>query len=153
MQFNPWVGKMPWRRKWQPTPGFLPEKSHGQRSLAGYCPCSCKESNTTEPLTLRLGEETTLTKVEGTGSMDWMVEKGSNRKSCERLWNGCPVDCQVLARAASLLNYFNSAGVLFYNIFELFYNLVSYRKLIAMQIIQSIEVNNNFVPWRYNWVQ
>ena len=31
--FNPWVGKIPWRRKWQPTPVFLPGKSHGQRSL------------------------------------------------------------------------------------------------------------------------
>ena len=34
--FNPWVRKMPWRRKWQPTPVFLPGKSHGQRSLTGY---------------------------------------------------------------------------------------------------------------------
>ena len=32
------VGKIPWRRKWQPTPVFLPGDSHGQRSLAGYCP-------------------------------------------------------------------------------------------------------------------
>ena len=30
--------KIPWRRKWQPTPVFLPEKSHGQRTLAGYSP-------------------------------------------------------------------------------------------------------------------
>ena len=36
--FNPWVGKTPWWRKWQPTAGFLPGKSHGQRSLAGYSP-------------------------------------------------------------------------------------------------------------------
>ena len=33
--FNPWVGKIPWRRKWWPTPVFLPRKSYGQRSLAG----------------------------------------------------------------------------------------------------------------------
>ena len=33
-----WVGKMPWRRKWQPTPVFLPGKFHGQRSLTGYSP-------------------------------------------------------------------------------------------------------------------
>ena len=33
---DPRVGKIPWRRKWQPTPGFLPGKPHGQRSLAGY---------------------------------------------------------------------------------------------------------------------
>ena len=37
--FNPWVGKIPWRRKWQPTPVFLPGESHGQRSLAGYSLC------------------------------------------------------------------------------------------------------------------
>ena len=34
--FDPWVGKIPWRRAWQPTPVFLPGESHGQRSLAGY---------------------------------------------------------------------------------------------------------------------
>ena len=36
--FSPWVGKIPWRRKWQPTPVFLPGESHGQRNLAGYSP-------------------------------------------------------------------------------------------------------------------
>ena len=40
--FDPWVGKIPWRRKWQPTLVFLPEKSHGQRSLEGYSPWGCK---------------------------------------------------------------------------------------------------------------
>ena len=40
----------PWRRKWQPTPGFLPGEPHGQRSLVGYSPWSCKESDTTEQL-------------------------------------------------------------------------------------------------------
>ena len=34
----PWVGKIPWRRAWQPTPVFLPGESHGQRSLVGYGP-------------------------------------------------------------------------------------------------------------------
>ena len=37
-EFNSWVRKIPWRRKWQPTPGFLPGESHGQRSLVGYSP-------------------------------------------------------------------------------------------------------------------
>ena len=46
--FNPWVGKIPWRRKWQPTPVFLSGKSHGQRSLAGYSPWGHKELDTTE---------------------------------------------------------------------------------------------------------
>ena len=40
-------GKMPWRRKWQPTPVFLPRESHGQRSLEGYSPWDFKESDTT----------------------------------------------------------------------------------------------------------
>ena len=38
LRFNPWVGKIPWRRKWQPTPVFLTGESHGQRSLEGYSP-------------------------------------------------------------------------------------------------------------------
>ena len=42
-EFNPWVGKIPWRREWQPTPVFLPGKFHGQRSLAGYSPQGPKE--------------------------------------------------------------------------------------------------------------
>ena len=40
--FDPWVGKILWRRKWQPTPVFLPGKFHGQRSLVGYSPSGCK---------------------------------------------------------------------------------------------------------------
>ena len=46
-RFNPWVGKIPWRRKWQPAPVFLPGKSHGRRSLAVYGPRGRKESDTT----------------------------------------------------------------------------------------------------------
>ena len=42
--FNLWVGKIPWRRKWQPTSGFLPGRSHGQRSLTGYSPGGCKRA-------------------------------------------------------------------------------------------------------------
>ena len=44
----PWVGKILWRRKWQPTPVLLPGKSHGQRSMVGYSPWGCKELDTTE---------------------------------------------------------------------------------------------------------
>ena len=46
--FSSWVGKIPWRRKWQPTPVFLPGESHGQRSLVDYSPQGRKESDTTE---------------------------------------------------------------------------------------------------------
>ena len=48
LRFDSWVGKMPWRRAWQPTPVFLPGESHGQRSLVGYSPRGHKESDTTE---------------------------------------------------------------------------------------------------------
>jgi len=47
---NPWVGKIPWQRKWQLTPLFLPGGSHGQRSLADYSPWGRKELDTTERL-------------------------------------------------------------------------------------------------------
>ena len=50
LEFHPWVGKIPWRRKWQSSPVFLPEKSHGLGSLAGYSPWSRKESDRTEQL-------------------------------------------------------------------------------------------------------
>ena len=46
--FDSWVRKIPWRRKWQPTPVFLPGKSHGQRSLAGSGRWDGKESDTTD---------------------------------------------------------------------------------------------------------
>ena len=53
-RFDPWIGKIPWRRKCQPTPIFLPGEFHGQRSLAGYSPWGYKESDMTEWLPLSL---------------------------------------------------------------------------------------------------
>ena len=49
--FDLWVRKILWRREWLPTAVFLPREFHGQRSLAGYCSWSCKESDMTEGLT------------------------------------------------------------------------------------------------------
>ena len=43
-----WVGKIPWRREWHPTPVFVPEEFHEQRSLVGYSPWGLRESDTTE---------------------------------------------------------------------------------------------------------
>ena len=51
-RFSPWVGNIPWRREWEPTPVFLPGEPHGQRNLAGFSPWGHKESDTTERLTL-----------------------------------------------------------------------------------------------------
>ena len=47
-RFDPWVRKIPWRRKWQHNPVFVPEESHGQRSLGGYSSWVCKEVGMTE---------------------------------------------------------------------------------------------------------
>ena len=51
-RFDPWVGKIPWRREWLPAPVFLPGEFQGQRSLAGYSPWDHKASDRTELLTL-----------------------------------------------------------------------------------------------------
>ena len=48
--FNPWIRKITWSRKWQPTSVFWPGKFHGQRNLVGYSPWGCKELGTTEPV-------------------------------------------------------------------------------------------------------
>ena len=49
-RFHPWVRKIPGRKKWQPTPVFLPGKSHEQRSLEGYSPQGRRESDIAEQL-------------------------------------------------------------------------------------------------------
>ena len=55
LKFDPQVGKIPWRRAWQPTLVFLPRESHGQRSLAGYGPWGLKEKDMTEWLSMHAG--------------------------------------------------------------------------------------------------
>ena len=51
-RFDPWVGKILWRRQWQPIPVFLPGEFQGQRSLVGYSPSGHRELDPTEQLTL-----------------------------------------------------------------------------------------------------
>ena len=55
--FNPQVGKIPWRRKWQSTPVLLPEKFHGWRSLVGYSSWDRKQVDTTQQLHLLISCE------------------------------------------------------------------------------------------------
>ena len=64
-RFVPWVGKIPLRRAWQPTPVFLPGESHGQRSLAGYSPWGRSQSQT------RLRWLSTAQHVASTGGRPW----------------------------------------------------------------------------------
>ena len=51
--FDSWVGKIPWRRKWQPSPVFLPGESQGQRSLVGYSPWGRTVLDTTEQMSMQ----------------------------------------------------------------------------------------------------
>ena len=53
---HPWVGKIPWRRAWKPTPIFLPGESHGQRSLVGCSPWGPKQPDTTQQLSTHAGK-------------------------------------------------------------------------------------------------
>ena len=62
--FYPWVRELPWRREWQPTLVFLPGESPGQRSLVGYSPWGCKESDITVQLTLFSHIQATAYEVE-----------------------------------------------------------------------------------------
>ena len=50
-EFDPWVGKIPWRRAWQPIAVSLPGESHGQGRLVGYSIWGCKELDMTEQVT------------------------------------------------------------------------------------------------------
>ena len=64
-RFSPWVRKIPWRRKWQPTLLFLPGEFHGQRCLAGYSSWGHKQSNTAEHSTQNQDRK------DSTGSVLW----------------------------------------------------------------------------------
>ena len=84
--FDPWVGKIPWRRAWQPTPVFLPGESHGQRCWLAYSPWCDKESDMTE-VTQRAHARTHAHTHTHTLSMqcvrDW--DKWENTSSQQRL--------------------------------------------------------------------
>ena len=66
-EFNPWDRKIPWRRKWQPTPVFSPGKSHGLRSLAGGSPWGRKDGVTEHACTHSLHRQLTQPKSKHTG--------------------------------------------------------------------------------------
>ena len=100
--FNPWVGKIPWKREWQPTPAFLPGKSHGQRRLEGKSSCDCKESDMTEQLSMH--EWYTggpwLTIVEDIvvilSSQDWLGGFNKATRNCSKIVSCNCVHAQLL---------------------------------------------------------
>ena len=63
--FDPWVGKIPWRREWLPTPVLLPGEFRGQRSLAGFSPWDHKESDMTKQPSLLFLKQTKLISASG----------------------------------------------------------------------------------------
>ena len=73
-RFDPWVGKIPWRRKWQPIPVFLPGKSHAQRSLADYSPGVAKNG-------IRLTMQTCMRSQGAVTEVIVIVTMGSARRS------------------------------------------------------------------------
>ena len=77
LKFNPWVRKIPWRRKWQPTPVFLPGESHGQGSLAGDGPWGCKDGHDWTR-THNIFRNGCKYKAEGEGLWTRMVQKHGN---------------------------------------------------------------------------
>ena len=121
----PGWGRPPWRRKWQPTPVFLPGESHGPRSLAGYSPRGRKESDTTERLH-------SLTKRWSNTQNDlvWaftsvLILSSVNTVSpglCTYCFILCPVFCDIrlvndqsLTFAAKPTPFFFNSCVLFHN--------------------------------------
>ena len=80
----PGLGKIPCRRKWQPSPVFLPGKSHGQRSLVGYSPEGCKESDTTEHISPLLGKHTAP--WEQREGATWTAAQGDSGNISEPPW-------------------------------------------------------------------
>ena len=123
---------MPWRRKWQPTPVFLPRESHGWRSLVGYSPQGHKESDTTEQLhSLTYSLQLTLTPrnvrsghflrrhKEYHGFQGWKVQAGFKRDKDQDSgrweWGGCLVhghltSCHPPCQQAGLLWFFICAA-------------------------------------------
>ena len=87
--FNTCVGKI-WRRKWQPTPVFLPRKSHGQRSLVGYSPWGHRELNMTEQMnTVNTYSVCTLECVKRVGftvSIFTIKTNKQKQREARRLW-------------------------------------------------------------------
>ena len=69
-RFHPQVGKIPWRKTWQPIPVFLRGESHGQRSLVGYSLWGCKESDKTEQLSTHPMHETGSLKIQNSADGD-----------------------------------------------------------------------------------
>ena len=88
---DPWVGKIPWRREWHPTPVFSPGEPHGQRSLGGYSPWGRKEPDATERLNNKLVLQM-LPDPHHSGCWRWTQERVVQRASLWSLFESIPRD-------------------------------------------------------------
>ena len=90
--FDPWVEKVPWRMKWQPSPVLLPGESHGGRSLVGYSPWGRKELDMTSDLTFTFFHSAYKLNKQGDSIQPWCTP-------CP-IWNQSVVPCPVLTVAS-----------------------------------------------------
>ena len=135
-----WIGKIPWRRAWQPTPVFLPGESHGQRSLEGYSQWGHKESDTTEWLTLSLSSISTK---KPTGILTCLCAK--SLQSCPTLCD--LIDCSPPGSSvhgilqARILEWvaISFSMILIGIVFNLYINL----GIIAVLTILSLQINEH----------
>ena len=111
---DPLVGKIPWRRKWQPTLVVLPGESHGWRSLVGCSPWGHKESDTTDQLHfLYLVKEKEMTTHFSTlaWKIPWMEEPGRLQSiGSQRVGHDCPTSLSLSRENSS--NSTNKACVI-----------------------------------------
>ena len=87
--FDPWIGKIPWRRKQQSTPVLLPGKSHGQRSLVGYSLWGRKESDTTERLHFYFAKQRPHQAAPARVSGSSLVRLVLSQQACAGVCEGC----------------------------------------------------------------
>ena len=122
-KLSAWVGKIFWRRKWQPTPVFLPRESYGQRNLVGYNPRGRKESDMTE--------------VTEDAHREHIYQLSSVAQLCTTLCN--PMDCSTLGFAVhhQLLSLFKLIPI---ESVMPPYHLIFCRALLLPSIIPSIRV-------------
>ena len=104
-KFDPWVGKISWRRAWQPTPVFLPGESHGQRSLVGYSPWGGKELDMAELLSTQKSSGPGT--VPFTPSANCLSRNESKTEPASETWLQGKRICHHLR---ILLNWFPSCG-------------------------------------------
>ena len=136
-RFKPWVGKFPWRRKWQPTPVFLPGKSHGQRSLAGYSPWGRRRVEpdlVTEHACQRLSLSTVVL------NKTLCPQSLCSSPVSELLWRLCYIT-QVNGLAQSLVNiYWWSTTMTYFDFalfhFKCFQQILSYLTLIITKTMR-----------------